>query len=53
MHLTLLQCLFAAKGIEPVYVKMVARKAPIITGISLQEIEKLTTANATKLFNLP
>jgi len=43
---------FRGKRNEPAYVKIVAERLSIITGISLQEIEELTTANATRLFNL-
>ena len=43
---------FRGKRNEPAYAGIVAERLSSITGISLEEIEELTTANATRLFNL-
>jgi len=43
---------FRGKRNEPAYTKIVAEKLSDITGTSVEEIEKETTANATRLFNL-
>jgi TatD DNase family protein len=43
---------FRGKRNEPAYTKIVAEMLSNITGISIDEIEELTTANATRLFNL-
>lgn len=37
---------------EPAYVKLVAEQIAELKGISLEEIEAVTTANANKLFNI-
>ncbi|MEW6407710.1 MAG: TatD family hydrolase [Patescibacteria group bacterium] len=37
---------------EPLYVKYVAQKIAEVKGIKIREIEKITTENAIKLFNL-
>lgn len=38
---------------EPAYVSYVAKKIAELKGLSLTEVEKITTANAKSLFNLP
>jgi TatD DNase family protein len=43
---------FRGKRNEPAYTKIVAEMLSRISGDSIDEIEKLTTANATRLFNL-
>ena len=43
---------FRGKRNEPAYTKIVAEKLSDIAGTSVEEIEKETTANATRLFNL-
>jgi TatD DNase family protein len=43
---------FRGKRNEPSYTAFVAEKLAILTGINLQEVQKLTTENAEKLFNL-
>jgi TatD DNase family protein len=43
---------FRGKRNEPAYTKIVAEMLSRISGYSIDEIEKLTTANATRLFNL-
>jgi TatD DNase family protein len=37
---------------EPAYVKLVAEQIAELKGISLEEVEKITTENANKLFNI-
>ena len=43
---------FRGKRNEPAYTKIVAEMLSNITGYSIDEIEEMTTANATRLFNL-
>jgi len=43
---------FRGKRNEPAYIKIVTEMLSRISGYSIDEIEKLTTANATRLFNL-
>ncbi|MEA2064999.1 MAG: TatD family hydrolase [Patescibacteria group bacterium] len=38
---------------EPIYVKYIARKIAEIRGVDVEEIAKITTKNAKKLFKLP
>ncbi len=37
---------------EPLYVKLVARKVAELKGISLEEVERVTTENAKRVFNI-
>ena len=43
---------FRGKRNEPLYVKYVAEKLAEIKGLSLEEVEKITTGNAEKLFGV-
>ena len=43
---------FRGKRNEPAYLKFVAERISSITNKSVDEIEKLTTANARRLFDL-
>jgi TatD DNase family protein len=43
---------FRGKRNEPAYTALVAEKIVLLTGISLEEVQKLTTENAEKLFKL-
>jgi TatD DNase family protein len=43
---------YRGKRNEPAYTKLVAEKLAIVMGISLEEVAKITTSNAKKLFSL-
>ncbi|NMH67756.1 TatD family hydrolase [Bacillus sp. RO3] len=43
---------YRGKRNEPSYVKLVAEQIAELKGISLEEVEKITTENAKKLFNI-
>jgi len=43
---------FRGKRNEPAYTALVAEKLAMITGKNLEEVQKITTENAEKLFNL-